>query len=283
MITRKTVKQWMGVMAVVGALAWGLTPVGAAPITLKDENSVLYVDPALPSGVYGWEVDGVDNVWEHWFWYRIGSSSESSLASLPIVAHGTTDTNFDGDDDTLFVRYELAGVVRFNVRLSLDGGSPGSNVSDLAEQIQIRNLSGTAIRLSFFQYTDFDLFANPAGDSALIKLDPVTGLPTEVVQWKGSAVLTEVVLTPDATCGEISESPQILAKLTDFDADDLSNTFGPVSLDDVTWALQWDFTLAPGQSVLISKDLRLVIPEPTTAGLVGLALLGVATALRRRA
>ncbi|MDW8345158.1 MAG: hypothetical protein RMM51_11815, partial [Verrucomicrobiae bacterium] len=150
MITRKTVKQWMGVMAVVGALAWGLTPVGAAPITLKDENSVLYVDPALPSGVYGWEVDGVDNVWEHWFWYRIGSSPESSLASLPIVAHGTTDTNFDGDDDTLFVRYELAGVVRFNVRLSLDGGSPGSNVSDLAEQIQIRNLSGTAIRLSFF-------------------------------------------------------------------------------------------------------------------------------------
>lgn len=281
MLTPKTVKQWLGVLAAGSLVVAALSPAVAAPVTLKDENSVLHVDPTS-SGVFYWEVDGVNNAYEHWFWYRIGSAPEDSLTTLPIVVQGTSDSNFDGDDDTLFVRYQIAGLVRFDVRLSLDGGSSGSNVSDLAEQIQIRNLSSTALHLSFFQYTDFDLFGSPIGDSAHIKLDPVTGLPTEVVQWKGSAVLTEVVVTPDAVRGEIAEYPDLLDKFTDMDADNLNNTFGPVSLDDVTWALQWDFTLAPGQSVLISKNLRLVIPEPTTSLLVGWALVGVTIGLRRR-
>lgn len=283
MINPKKNKQWIVVAAMALGLAGAVSTTQAVPYTLKDENSIVVVNPASISGVYTWQVEGIDQIHQHWFWYRIGGAPEDSLASLPIVAQGTTDSNFDGDDDTLFVRYQVAGVVRFDVRLSLDGGSPGSNVSDLAEQVQIRNLGTSTIHLSFLQYADFDLMDDSVGDSAQIKLDPVTHLPTEVVQWKDSVVLSEIVLTPDASRGEIAEFDDLLDVLTDLDADDLNNVFGPVTLEDVTWALQWNFTLAPGQSVLISKDMRLVIPEPTTGVLVGLALLGVASGLRRRA
>jgi hypothetical protein len=48
----------------------------------------------------------------------------------------------------------------------------------------------------------------------------------------------------------------------------------------VTWAFEWDLSIAPGSSVLISKIKTLQVPEPS---IVTLAVLGVAgLALRRR-
>jgi len=60
--------------------------------------------------------------------------------------------------------------------------------------------------------------------------------------------------------------PSTLLKLQDDSITTiLDDEAGPVS-GDVTWAWQWDFLIAPGDSVIVSKDLRMqVVPVPAAA------------------
>jgi hypothetical protein len=45
---------------------------------------------------------------------------------------------------------------------------------------------------------------------------------------------------------------------------------------DVAWAFQWDFSLAPGDVYIISKDKNIRIPAPGAVilGMMGLGLVG---------
>ena len=229
-----------------------------------------------------WTVDGVDQIFQQAFWYRVGNGGpEQSLHSLPILVEGTTDTNFDNDDDTLFVRYAGAGF-NVEVRYTLDGGSTGSGASDMAEQITFSSTSVSDLDIHFFQYTDFDLNGTGANDSAAF-----TNANT-VWQFEPGFEFTETVITPVPTHRELSTHPLTLTSLNDLLPTTLSDTpadgivIGPA---DVTWAYQWDFTLLPegqqGGSYQISKDKNLqAVPEPSSTALLG--IVGLALMLRRR-
>jgi hypothetical protein len=129
----------------------------AALLTLIDGNASADFDTATPSNNYNWFVDSSDKLAQQAFWYRIGSSGpESSVHTLPIGVQGTTDGNFDGNPDSLFVRYNGAGF-RIETTYTLRGGSPGSGASDMGELITIYNLGASPLDLHFFQYADFDL------------------------------------------------------------------------------------------------------------------------------
>ncbi len=54
------------------------SPAQAAPITLVDHNSSVTIDPDSQAGMHDWVVDGVDHLFQQWFWYRIGSNPEAS-------------------------------------------------------------------------------------------------------------------------------------------------------------------------------------------------------------
>jgi hypothetical protein len=113
----------------------------AALLSLIDDNSQADFDTATPSNNYNWLVDNTDRLAQQAFWYRIGNAGpESSVHTLPIGVQGTSDANFDGNPDTLFVRYNGAGF-RIETRYTLDGGTPGSGESDMGEQISIINLA----------------------------------------------------------------------------------------------------------------------------------------------
>src|SRR5437016_1552400 len=91
----------------VGALA---ERSAAALFTLTDNNSVSQFDTATQNNNFNWFVDGTDILAQEAFWYRIGNVvPEASVHTLPIGVQGTSDSNFDGNPDTLFVRYQGNG------------------------------------------------------------------------------------------------------------------------------------------------------------------------------
>jgi hypothetical protein len=247
--------------AIVGGFV--ARPASAALFTLTDANSVAQFDTATQANNFNWFVDGNDKLAQQAFWYREGSAGpEQSLHALPIGVQGTSDSNFDGNPDTLFVRYNAADF-RVDVRYSLNGGLAGSGASDMGEQISITSLSTLPVDLHFFQYSDFDL--SNSADTVLFTNN------NAVQQSAGASQLTETVVTPIPSHHEAAAFPVILNKLNDAAPTTLNDTppIGvPIGPGDMTWAYQWDVTLQPNQTFQISKDKNLkatAVPEPTTA------------------
>ena len=255
-------------------------PALGGTFTLIDDNSSMSFDtgdPNEPANASSWIVDGVNQLYEQAFWYRVGGGGESSVHGLPIDAEGTSDVNFDGDDETLFVRYD-GGNFEIEILYTLDGGTAGSGASDMAEQISINSKVNFSQNFHFFQYTDFEV----GGDS-----DDDLGVFTNansVRQSDPSVRLTETIITPVPSHRELSAYSAIRDSLEDALPTTLSDTpaigtgIGPL---DLTWAFQWDFTLQPFSTFQISKDKNMAaIPEP--ASLVLLMVGGLAYFGRRR-
>jgi len=245
----------------------------AALLTLIDDNSSADFDTATPANNYNWFVDNGDLLAQQAFWYRIGpAGSETSVHTLPIGVQGTTDANFDGNPDTLFVRYNGAGF-RVETRYTLDGGVPGSGNSDMGEQINIINLTSSPLDFHFFQYADFDL---SAADTALF-----TNANT-VDQTGGGLRLAETVVTPVPSHREAQFFPITLNKLNDGLPTTLIDNAG-IGAGDVTWAFQWDVVIPPSGNFQISKDKNIIrVPEPGLLSLISLATGLLLTQRRKR-
>jgi hypothetical protein len=256
---------------VAGFAGFASQRASAALFTLIDGNSIAQFDTATQSGNYNWTVDGSDVLAQQAFWYRIGNVAEQSVHLLPIAVQGTSDSNFDGSPDTLFVRYSGGGF-GIETHYTLDGGLPGSGAADLTEQISITNLLNSPMDFHFFQYADFDLSSN--ADSLRF-----TNANT-VQQSGGTSRLTETVATPAPSHHEGAVFPFTLNRLNDglpttlTDTPPIGTLFGP---GDVAWAYEWDVTIPANSTFQISKDKQLsaTVPEPSAAGI----LLGISAGL----
>lgn len=257
--------------AVPAATAW------ADLVTLTDSNSVVRIDTSSQSGVFDWTIDGVDQLAQHWFWYRVGAAGpESSIDTL-------FQTNIANTGNALSVEYKDALAnpsFSIVVTFTLNGGGLGSGSSDLIEDLTITNLSNSQQTFHFYQYADFDL--NGTSTDSLVQ---ALGSPVNsVTQSEGTAALQELVTnanTAPISHHEVGFFPATLITLNDASPTTLNDSNGPVGPGDLTWALQWDFTLAPGDHLDISKDIRIqAIPAPAAPAL--LALAGLMTFRRRR-
>ncbi len=246
----------------------------AGLFTLVNENSSAKFDTADPDNNYNWTVDGVGQLYQQAFWFRVGSSGpEQSVHLLPIDIEGSTDTNFDGDPDSLFVRYlDPNNGFKIETRYALSGGTNGSGASGMSEQISITNTGSVPLAFHFFQYADFDINGTADGDTAVFTN------ANAVRQFELGSELTETVVTPVPSHREVAFYDTTLNKLTDNLPTTLSDTPAfdvPVGPGDVTWAFQWDFIVEPNGSFLIHKEKNLkagpTIPEPTAIALLGIA------------
>lgn len=255
---------------VVAALcAFAIDARAVSGITLTSGNSVVNIDPYNQMGMNTWYVDGQNQLYQQWFWYRIGGAAEQSIDSIgtPSIVQNSASqmtSSYSGPGFTLAINYDLLG------------GAAGSGQSTVNELITINNTSGSALDFHFFQYSDYNL---GGVDQDTVQIQPGYGY---ALVTSGPLRLGETVLTPSANNGEVAPYNQTLLKLTDAVADNLNGSIGPLGPGDNTFAFQWDKVIAAGGSLQISKVKSLqvqVIPEPTAAVL---ALLGAGVFVSRR-
>lgn len=266
----KWLKGFIGVLGIVGLAA---LPVQATTFTLTDLNSVFQLDSA--DGANGWWVEGVSQLYEQAFWFRVGDTGpESRLGDY--FSNGWVDQS--GRIATLQYTHSLFTA---EIVYVLTGGTVGSGTSDVAETIRIRNMSSTGISMRFFQYCDFDLNGTP-GDDRLYFANQNSVRQSDM---GGGPTLSETVVTPVPSHHEgdlFSATRDRLDDDTPTTLNDLPN-YGNSIVGDVTWAFEWDRYLPVNGTLLISKDKHLdVVPEPGTLLLLGVGLVGAEVARRRR-
>lgn len=265
------------------ALGAGADRAWALPIDLADDNATARIDPASAIGLSSFAVAGITHVSRQSLYVRTGDAGpEVPLSALAASAPVATDSDGDGDDDLLAVTYSNDALA-VDVRWSLDGGPLGppsaGATATLGLQVTAWNLSGDALDLHLFQYTDVDLFGTFVDDA--LALSPGSDTHTATAVDSTGLALYQAVFTPAASAVEAALYGATLPRLEDG---------GPIALDgsleaagDVTWTAEWARTLAPGGSLSLVLGQRIeiaAVPEPGSAWLLA-AALGTFAARRR--
>jgi len=249
-------------MAIVAVLVIAACPLWASPVTLTDGNSTFTVDPTDNSGATYWSLDNVDQLYMQQWFYRLGP--QAGVQAINTI--GTPTVNQFLGTQGVEINY-YANTYQVTLTYTLTGGSEGSGTSDVSEVFRIKNTGTTALNFDLFEYSDFDLQPNRSDDSAL-RLNANT-----IKQWDGVHVVQEsVVRTPDRW--QISNPFAITG--------DLSNSSGFLLNTDCAWAFQWNLVVAPGSSVVFSKDKAFSsnVPEPMSV-MLGIMGLGAVSGFRR--
>jgi hypothetical protein len=254
------------------AIGMGLVVAGttafASNTSFSNGNSTVTLDPTSASGMSSWTVDGQNVLNQQSFWLGIGGGNVNPLSSLgvPTVSSASVSPGFS----TLSTIYNN-GQVSVQAVYSLVGGSSGSGNADLGEQIQIQNLTGSALTFHFYQYADFQNVNSTQLTSSSLGFFGnafVTGSGMSVTENVNTGVI------PGPSHGETQAHGVTLAKL-------LAGT--PLTLSDnstggagSTWAFEWDKTVPAGSTLIISKDMNVTLaPEPATWSLISIGLLGL--------
>ena len=261
---------------VAGALAAQVMSSSAQIVTLTDNNSVAQINTGSQAGMFNWTVDGVNQLAQQWFWFRVGGvGSEASINTIS----GSTITQPNTKSANVSYANAAYGV---SVNYTLNGQAPGSGLSGMGELVRISNFTAAPLDFHFFQYSDFDLGGTPGGQSVVLSKNSFTGLWNTADHFAPGVALSETVATPGANHAEAGLFPNTLNKLNNGVADTLNDVAG-AGPGNVTWAFEWDLTIAPGSSADINKALSLTItqvPEPTSVALISLGLL--AFGIKRR-
>lgn len=249
---------------------------------LADANSQVTVDER--NGLTVWRVNNTaDNVFLSNYYLRVGSTGNElalrDALGVPVVS--TSGTN------RVTLTYENASL-RAVVDYTLAGGPAGSFDSRISSSISLTNLSGGALDLHLFQYSDFDL----AFDQAR-QLDQLRFLsPSSLVQYRaGTPYLLE------ASVGTAPTHYQATSSFIDFYLKFFLDQDGPTTLNDTpgigqlfpepasdsAFAFQWDRTLAAGGNFAVASQFRLgTVPEPSSVVMTAIGCAGLGIVGRRR-
>jgi len=243
------------------SLQLGTFLVQAQTFNLSDNNATADINVGTSAGMYNWSVQGQNQLFQQWFWYRVGASGAEApintiSPALAVANNGTRGLSTTYSQGQFSVRVEYL----------LTGGLLGGTKSTISETITINNVSLAPLDFHFFQYSDFNLGGSAAGDSVVIGKNLFTGLYNAANQVHPLVSFEESVISPGANHAEVGFFPNTLNKLNDLNTDNLNDVTGLTGPGDVNWAFQWDFSIAPGASAIINKSKYVeltAIPEPT--------------------
>lgn len=275
-------------LVVLGCFCGATVAQAAVTFTLFDaanpNSTATFNDSASPNGLVDWQINGVDQLFQQWNWFRIGSTGgESQLQTLGagvLTSTGTTNAS------VTYTSAALGLVVKVSYDLSANAlGSPNAAIK---ETTTITNIGASAINLHWFQYADIDL-GGPlsAGDDFLY-------FPSGTIadQYDSGTEFSETTQggAPNFYQGALFNA--LLTALNDGNPTTLNDTpalgLANQIFGDVTWAFQWDFlNLQPGIANQIQftteKELRLARSGetgPEASSLVIWGVLGLAASGR---
>ena len=232
-----------------------------------------------------WTVDGVNQLNQQWFWFRVGSTGpEAPINSIGLAPIITTL----GGRSAYISYYDPIKGYGVEVDYLLTGLSAGSRSSDISESLTITNGTASPMEFHLYQYSDFQLAGDNLHNTAQVGTD-IYGKYDEAIISKSipgnNSSLSETVVSPGADRSEVALAPFTFGRLTDGSATPLNNSVGPTAVGDATWAFEWDFTIDPFSSLGISKDKYLhweAVPEPSAALLIPLGFFGLALLRRKK-
>ena len=286
--------------------------VSSSVYQLSDQNSVACVNVNTQAGLYDWYVDGLDQLSQQWFWYRIGSSGpEHSIDTLgtPTVVSSANELNVTYNGTYV----GSAGTSAFTVKVqyTLTGQADGTGKSHLHEVIDVTRTSGPPISIYLYQYSNFDLGFGPGhenddtvefvAENRMLQYDPASVYPSGFGTLPIDFAQTMTTSPNYCEVGTVGAAVNTLGKLNNAMKDNLSesasgsNCGTPVT-GDVAWAFEWGKSLtvtSPTLHIAGDTDLTIAlpsdgranlasVPEPVASLLFVLGALALG-ALRRRA
>jgi hypothetical protein len=258
----------------LAVVAWStVARISAEAATLSDKNSTINLSLNSSAGMTDWIVDGTDAVNQQWLWFRIGNSGpqfDISTIGAPTISQLVPKTL------TALYSNSLYGV---SITYTLTGSSSGTGHSALTEAINFFNYqTNNSLDLHLFLYSDFSLGATSgignSGMNSNSALQQVFGL------GRTNAVAFPLPLASHVEANTEFSTYNSLTGGSAYTLNDITNAQQSVSSGAVTWAFEWDKTLAPSTSLgTISITDTLQVPEPSVAGL---AVVGSSLVFLRR-
>ncbi len=269
----------LGALLVVSGMLL-MTSNGTAQIlTMNDGGSTATIDLGSSAGMNNWTVLGQNQLNQQWFWYRTDGGIAQPINSIG----GLTYTTASGGDgiNVINATYQNAQL-SVQIQYILSGGGVGSGNADLTETIMAKNLNSSgSLDMNFYEYSNFNLLQS--GNNS-VQVFGAPGAYSYVTQTSGSTALTEAIISPSANYAETANFNQTLNELNTVNGLVLNGNAlaGP---GNVTWAFQWEQSIAAGDQLNIFKDKSLsiaMVPEPSTVAFIALGAGVLGLALRRK-
>lgn len=245
----------------------------AQSYTLSARNTSLQVDVAGGTpGVSDWQINGVNQLNQQWYYYSMGSGPINSIDSV-----GTFSSQFENIGNTPFLNQTYSNSAVFvTTDYTLQSQPLGSGQAKLSTLIGLKNDSATTQTFHFYIYSDFWL-GNISGNQ---NVQFTLGEPYQVNQTGNGGSL---IGTITGISGGTGDSVELQAGLFNGMQFGITNGGPTVTLNNnlsagpgnATFAYEVDATLTSGSAISFTELES--VPEPSTIALVfsGTLVLGL--------
>jgi hypothetical protein len=245
----------------------------AQSYTLSARNTSININVAgATSGLTNWQVNGVNQLHQQWYYYSVGAGPVNSIDTI-----GSFSSQYVNVGNSPFLNQTYSNSTVFvTTDYTLQSQPVGSPNAKLSTLIGLQNLSGTTQTFHFYIYSDFWL--NSIIGNQNVQLSGLQ--PYQATQTGNGG---QLIATITGISGGTADSVEEIAGLYDGTQFGLGNgnpapNFSGGSLSagpgNVDFAYEVDATLTSGTAITFTELES--VPEPSTMALTfsGMLVLG---------